>query len=222
MPVIPTIASQFADAGVDRLWEAISEILNHEYGCSFTASKPRLGVDGLPTREPPIPPERQGYLAEVASAVRGYHSRTSKVSDSVRLVQRLESSAERLRESGKISSIEDLEEEASKIRETVPTEAWEALERLEAMAEAYGSGEASYTVRGREIPVKTTHETMSGTKVPRVALPTSEDWGERLEWIRKENAPGSFPYTGGVFPFRREDELPVRMFAGEGLSLIHI
>ena len=109
-----------------------------------------------------------------------------------------------------------MEEEASKIRETVPTEAWEALERLEAMAEAYGSGEASYTVRGREIPVKTTHETMSGTKVPRVALPTSEDWGERLEWIRKENAPGSFPYTGGVFPFRREDELPVRMFAGEG------
>ena len=76
MPVIPTIASQFADAGVDRLWEAISEILNHEYGCNFTASEARLGVDGLPTREPPIPPERQGYLAEVASAVRGYHGRT--------------------------------------------------------------------------------------------------------------------------------------------------
>tara|TARA_B100001029_G_scaffold179870_1_gene191874 strand:- start:6906 stop:8561 length:1656 start_codon:yes stop_codon:yes gene_type:complete len=57
---------------------------------------------------------------------------------------------------------------------------------------------------------------MSGTKVPRVALPKSEDWGERLEWIRKENAPGSFPFTGGVFPFRRQDELPVRMFAGEG------
>ena len=216
MPVIPTIASQFADAGVDRLWEAISEILNHEYGCNFTASVPRLGVDGLPTREPPIPPERQGYLAEVASAVRGYHSRTERVSDSVRLVQRLEASAERLRKSGKISSVGDLEEEASEIRETVPTEAWGSLERFEAMAEAYRSGEASYTVRGREIPVKTTHETMSGTKVPRVALPTSEDWGERLKWIRKENVPGSFPYTGGVFPFRREDELPVRMFAGEG------
>ena len=216
MPVIPTIASQFADAGVDRLWEAISEILNHECGCNFTASEPRLGVDGLPTREPPIPPERQGYLAEVASAVRGYHSRTERVSDSVRLVQRLEASAERLRKSGKITSVGDLEEEASEIRETVPTEAWGSLERFEAMAEAYRSGEASYTVRGREIPVKTTHETMSGTKVPRVALPTSEDWGERLKWIRKENVPGSFPYTGGVFPFRREDELPVRMFAGEG------
>ena len=124
MPVIPTIASQFADAGVDRLWEAISEILNHECGCNFTASEPRLGVDGLPTREPPIPPERQGYLAEVASAVRGYHSRTERVSDSVRLVQRLEASAERLRKSGKITSVGDLEEEASEIRETVPTEAW--------------------------------------------------------------------------------------------------
>ena len=121
-----------------------------------------------------------------------------------------------MRKSGKITSVGDLEEEASEIRETVPTEAWGSLERFEAMAEAYRSGEASYTVRGREIPVKTTHETMSGTKVPRVALPTSEDWGERLKWIRKENVPGSFPYTGGVFPFRREDELPVRMFAGEG------
>tara|TARA_B100000674_G_scaffold284483_1_gene235347 strand:+ start:14 stop:2485 length:2472 start_codon:yes stop_codon:yes gene_type:complete len=216
MPVIPTIASQFADAGVDKLWEAISNILNEEHGCSFSASEPRLGVDGLPTREAPIPPERQGYLAEVASTVRGYHDKTKKVSDSVRLVQHLEASAERLKKSGKVSSLEDLESEASEIRDAVPPEAWESLEGFEDMAEAYRSGEASYTVRGREIPVKTTHETMSGTKVPRVALPTSEDWGERLEWIRKENAPGSFPFTGGVFPFRREDELPVRMFAGEG------
>ena len=57
---------------------------------------------------------------------------------------------------------------------------------------------------------------MSGTLIPRVALPLTNDLGERLKWIRKENAPGSFPFTGGVFPFRREDELPVRMFAGEG------
>ncbi len=216
MPVIPTIASQFADAGVDRLWQAISKLLNEGHGCDFSASEPRLGADGLPTREPPIPPERQGYLAEVASTVRGYHDKTKKFSDAVRLVQQLEASAEQMRKSGKTSSAEDIDEEAVEIRGTAPTEAWKSLAKFEEMAEAYRSGEASYTVRGRDIPVKTTHETMSGTKVPRVALPTSEDWGERLEWIRKENAPGSFPFTGGVFPFRREDELPVRMFAGEG------
>ena len=180
------------------------------------AAEPRLGVDGLPTREPPIPPKRQGYLAEVASAVRGYHQRTKEVSEAVRLVQQLEASAKQMRSAGNNSSADDLESEVKQIRSTVPSEAWDALNSFEAMASAYRSGEASYTVRGKEIPVKTTHETMSGTKVPRVALPSSKDWGERLEWIRRENAPGSFPFTGGVFPFRRQDELPVRMFAGEG------
>ena len=216
MPVIPTIASQFADAGVDRLWESLADILNERFETSFAAAEPRLGVDGLPTREPPIPPERQGYLAEVASTIRGYHKRTKEVSESVRLVQQLEASAKQMRAAGNDSSADDLESEAHQIRSDVPSEAWDALDSFEAMANAYRSGEASYTVRGKEIPVKTTHETMSGTKVPRVALPTSRDWGEQLEWIRRENAPGSFPFTGGVFPFRRQDELPVRMFAGEG------
>ena len=216
MPVIPTIASQFADAGVDRLWESLANILNERFETSFAAAEPRLGVDGLPTREPPIPPERQGYLAEVASTIRGYHKRTKEVSESVRLVQQLEASARQMRAAGNDSSADDLESEAHQIRSDIPSEAWDALDSFEAMANAYRSGEASYTVRGKEIPVKTVHETMSGTKVPRVALPTSRDWGEQLEWIRRENAPGSFPFTGGVFPFRRQDELPVRMFAGEG------
>ena len=216
MPVVPTIASQFADAGVDRLWESLANILNQRFETSFVATEPRLGVDGLPTREPPIPPKRQGYLAEVASVVRGYHQRTKEVSEAVRLVQQLEASSKQMRVAGKNSSADDLESEAKQIRSTVPSEAWDALNSFESMATAYKSGEASYTVRGKEIPVKTTHETMSGTKVPRVALPSSNDWGEQLEWIRRENAPGSFPFTGGVFPFRRQDELPVRMFAGEG------
>jgi methylmalonyl-CoA mutase len=191
-------------------------LLNDRFGTEFAATEPRLGEDGLPTREPPIPPERQGYLAEVASAIRSYHQRTSETSGSVRLVQQLEAAAAQMRDSGKDSAADDLESEAAEVRSSVPEGAWEALDEFGAMAEAYRSGQASYTVRGKEIPVRTTHETMSGTKVPRVALPTSEDWGERLEWVRKENAPGSFPFTGGVFPFRREDELPVRMFAGEG------
>ncbi len=216
MPVIPTIASQFADAGVDQLWERMASLLNDRFETEFAAAEPRLGADGFPNRESPIPPERQGYLAEVAAAVRGYHERTEETSGAVRLVQQLEAAAEQMSSSGNASAATDLAAEAAGIRSGVPAGAWEALKDFETMAEAYRSGQASYTVRGKEIPVKTTHETMSGTKVPRVALPTSEDWGERLGWIRKENAPGSFPFTGGVFPFRREDELPVRMFAGEG------
>ena len=134
-------------------------------------------------------------------------------------MQQLEASAEQMRSMGNVGSADDLEAEAKQIRSEIPSEAWDALNSFEDMASAYRSGEASYTVRGKEIPVKTTHETMSGTKVPRVALPTTKDWGEQLEWIRRENAPGSFPFTGGVFPFRRQDELPVRTVSYTHLTL---
>ena len=216
LPVIPTIASQFADAGVDLLWERLVGILQDSHGSDFTAAPSRVGKDGLPHRSNPIPPERQGYLAEVTAAVRSYHERTKEVVGRVRLVQQLEASASQMRSIDKDVAADDLEKEAVSVRETIPDETWKALGNFETRAVAYRSGEASYTVRGKEIPVETTKMTLSGLDLPRVALPDTEDWGERLDWIRNENAPGSFPYTGGVFPFRREDELPVRMFAGEG------
>ncbi|SVA67773.1 uncharacterized protein METZ01_LOCUS120627, partial [marine metagenome] len=216
LPVIPTIASQFADAGVDMLWERLAGILQDRHGADFTAAPARVGKDGLPHRSNPIPSERQGYLAEVTAAVRSYHERTDKAVGRVRLVQQLEASAAQMRSTGKDAAADDLEKEGVSVREALPDEVWNALDEFDARAAAYRSGEASYTVRGKEIPVETTKMTLSGLALPRVALPDTEDWGERLDWIRNENAPGSFPYTGGVFPFRREDELPVRMFAGEG------
>ena len=216
MPVVPTIASQFADAGVDRLWQMMAAHLNQKFGTEFSATEPIMGEDGLPSRESPIPKERQGYLAEVASAVRGYHERSEEVARLVRLVQQIEATADQMLNSGKDQAYKDLMEEASSVRSKVPESAWKDLDNLDSMVKSYRSGQASYIVRGNEIPVKTTHETISGTRVPRVALPNSEDWGDKLLWVRKENAPGNFPFTGGVFPFRREDELPVRMFAGEG------
>ena len=216
MPVVPTIASQFADAGVDRLWEMLAELLNSDFQCDFSSSAPVMGRDGLPAREPPIPPERQGYLAEVAAAVRSYHQETEETARLVSSVQRLESAADFMSAKGKEDSSQDIAEQIGELRDKIPNSVWESIEDFDSRAKAYRSGQASYTVRGNEIPVKTTHETMSGTLIPRVALPLTNDLGERLKWIRKENAPGSFPFTGGVFPFRREDELPVRMFAGEG------
>jgi len=216
LPVIPTIASQFANAGVDLLWQRLAAMLNDRQGTEFAAAGARMDADGLPHRPNPIPPERQGYLTEVTAAVRGYHERTAEAASQVRLVQQLEASASQMRNSGKDDAATDLDEEAASVRAAVPDEVWQALEEFGARAEAYRSGQASYMVRGKEISVDTTKTTLSGLDLPRVALPDTEDWGERLEWIHKENAPGAFPYTGGVFPFRREDELPVRMFAGEG------
>ena len=214
--VVPTIASQFADAGVDQLWQKLSNMLNEKYAQTFSAAEPRLGADGLPHRSSPIPPERQGYLAEVSSTVRNYHSRTEEVASKMRLVQQLEAAAEQMESKKNKAAAEGLKEEAKTVRSEIPESAWESLEYFKTKAEEYRSGSTSYTVRNKDIPVKTTKTTLSGLDMPRVALPEYSDWGDTLQWIRKENMPGSFPYTGGVFPFKRQDELPVRMFAGEG------
>ncbi|MGB1569120.1 MAG: methylmalonyl-CoA mutase family protein [Candidatus Thalassarchaeaceae archaeon] len=216
LPVVPTIASQFADAGVDQLWQKLSNMLNEKYAQTFSAAEPRLGADGLPHRSSPIPPERQGYLAEVSSTVRNYHSRTEEVASKMRLVQQLEAAAEQMESKKNKAAAEGLKEEAKTVRSEIPDSAWESLENFGTKAEEYRSGSTSYTVRNKDIPVKTTKTTLSGLDMPRVALPEYSDWGDTLQWIRKENMPGSFPYTGGVFPFKRQDELPVRMFAGEG------
>jgi len=216
LPVIPTIASQFADAGIDQLWQRLSNILNNNHNQSFAAAEPRLGADGLPHRAAPIPPERQGYLAEVAASVRDYHTRTEDAAAKMRLVQHLEASASQMQRTENSDAADELISEADNIRSSIPAGAWRILKEFEKKSTEYRSGQASYTVRGKDIPVKTTRETLSGLKLPRVALPDHTDWGDTLEWIRRENTPGAFPYTGGVFPFKREDELPVRMFAGEG------
>ena len=216
LPVVPTIASQFADAGVDQLWQKLCNLLNEKYSQSFSAAEPRLGADGLPHRSSPIPPERQGYLAEVSSAIRNYHSRTEEVAAKMRLVQQLEAAANQMGAKNNNTAAKELKEEAKVVRSEIPESAWDSLENYRAKAEEYRSGTTSYTVRNKDIPVKTTKTTLSGLDMPRVALPDYNDWGDTLQWIRKENIPGSFPYTGGVFPFKRQDELPVRMFAGEG------
>ena len=218
LPVVPTIASQFADAGVDQLWHRLVELLNSKMDTNFVASKPNLGDDGLPKRNTPIPPERQGYLAEVASTVREYHASAQGIAEKVRLVQQLSSSSERMEEIGKLEAAADLANEAQSLRDEIPENVWQALDDFDEYAKAYRSGQASYTVRGKEIPVDTTSSTLSGIQMPKVALPDTYDRGELFEWIAKENRPGSFPFTGGVFPFKRKDELPVRMFAGEGSS----
>ena len=218
LPVVPTIASQFADAGVDQLWHRLVELLNSRMDTNFVASEPKLGDDGLPKRSTPIPPERQGYLAEVASTVRDYHASAQGIAEKVRLVQQLSSSSERMEEIGKLEAAADLANEAQSLRDEIPENVWQALDDFDEYAKAYRSGQASYTVRGKEIPVDTTSSTLSGIQMPKVALPDTYDRGELFEWIAKENRPGSFPFTGGVFPFKRKDELPVRMFAGEGSS----
>jgi methylmalonyl-CoA mutase len=216
LPVIPTIASQFADAGVDLLWQKLAEIINVNHATEFVAAEAILGADGLPSRILPIPPNRQSHLAEISTAVRDYHDSATLVAEKVRLIQQLEAASARMAEAGKQQASDDLQDEAGEISSEIEHSVWDAIADHKEREVAYLTGKATYKVRGKDITVDTTTTTLSGTTIPRVALPKGDDLGQLYEWITKENVPGHFPYTAGVFPFKREDELPVRMFAGEG------
>ena len=206
LPVVATIASQFADGGVDRLWQKVAAMVG------FEASEP---VDAMGERKGVIPPERIHYLSEIAATVRDYHAANTEVAEKLRLCQHLETAAGHAEERGSKNTAKDLRAQIGEIMEGME-EAKAALANFRALAEEYASGEYTYHVRGKPFKVQTTTESLAHSNIPRVALPKTQDDGELYAFITKENAPGHFPYTAGVFPFKRTDELSARMFAGEG------
>ena len=205
-PVVAPIASQFADGGVDRLWQKVAAMVG------FEASEP---VDTMGERKGVIPPERIHYLSEIAAHVRDYHAANTEVAEKLRLCQHLETAAANAEERGAKATAKDLRAQIGEIMEGME-EAKEALSNFRQLAQEYASGEYTYHVRGKPFKVQTTTESLAHSNIPRVALPKTQDDGELYAFITKENAPGHFPYTAGVFPFKRTDELSARMFAGEG------
>ncbi len=195
LPVVATIASQFADGGVDRLWQKVAAMVG------FEASEP---VDAMGERKGVIPPERIHYLSEIAAHVRDYHAANTEVAEKLRLCQHLETAAANAEERGAKATAKDLRAQIGEIMEGME-EAKEALTNFRALAEEYASGEYTYHVRGKPFKVQTTTESLAHSNIPRVALPKTKDDGELYAFITKENAPGHFPYTAGVFPFNRTD-----------------
>jgi len=195
VPVYPTIARQWNDPGTTRLYEALRDRIR-----GVQSLRPPVEV-----RAPVlIPPERRRYLAEIAEAVRGYRRETQAQAERARDAWALERAA-RVADDPALAERGDLEP---------PVRA--ALEAWPERRAAYEAEEQTYRVREREIRARNHRETLSGTKLPVVALPRTEEWGELWRWLRLENLPGHFPFTAGVFPFRRTEEDPTRMFAGEG------
>ena len=154
-----------------------------------------------------VPPERTRYLSEVVEAIRGYDERALDQAEVADALYRLQGAVEAGVDPGSL---------LVETEERLDPENRRALERWEGMVAEYGGTEFIYHVRGREVRVPLFHETLSHTMVPRVALPRFRSWGDRLRWLLQENVPGEFPYTAGVFPFKRAEEDPARMFAGEG------
>ncbi len=231
LPVFATIANRFGDPGVDRLFLWLTEALSERDTRPWTPPPFPDRVRDVPCV---VPPERSHYLAEIADVVRAHHR---KVDTQVELAHRADGLARALAEFGDVvpPPDQDLPPEAllaegadpavlvlrQRYQEVLSEMEPELRRQLAAWPElrdAYSEAEFSYEVRGREVTVPARYVTLSGTDLPKVAVPDFKDWGELARWFGLENLPGHFPYTAGVFPFKRTAEDPTRMFAGEGLA----
>jgi isobutyryl-CoA mutase len=214
MPVFGTMASRFNDDGVTALYQAVAERLK-EHGLKLKAGKlPRTDVKASSLGRAIVPPERVRYLAEIAETVRDYHRHVGSQARIARERQSLKTSKALFEASGKPAA--DFDELIwSKSGQLTPASA-KLLEQWPKTRELYSQDEYVVKIRDKEIRTKLNYQSLSGTKVRKVSLPQYEDDGEVLRFLLKENLPGSFPYTAGVFAFKREGEDPTRMFAGEG------
>ena len=216
MPVFGTTASRFNDQGVTALYQHLIGLFNKKlfgnWKCLIGTVQTRHSMDD----DVIVPGHRQRYLAEIADTVRDYHATIREQSTFARERQQLAESARMLKEVGKKAVLDDLEQLRSEKQQALDPRAAKLLETWPEIRENYQRPEHISHIRGKEIRNKNKTVTLSGTEVSKIALPQYEDDGEMLKWLLKENVPGAFPYTGGVFPFKRENEDPTRMFAGEG------
>jgi methylmalonyl-CoA mutase len=212
MPVFGTSAARFNDDGVTALYQHLLGLLIDKGLPAGSGVLPRVDVKASSGLTSVVPAQRARYLAEITEAVRGYHAATAAQAAVVRRRQHLTTAADVL--DGDAAEAARAGAEAAD-RELLP-EVRALLEEWPARVEQYSGDEYVYTVRGREIRTPLTRETLSGSKVRRVALPRTQDEAELLGFLRRENLPGSYPFTAGVFPFKRSGEAPARMFAGEG------
>ena len=218
MPVFGTMASRFNDDGVTALYQALLPRLS-ALGLPTTAGRlPRVATRHSTHQVPIVPGARVRYLADIADSVRGYKQRVRQQALLAREVQQLRAAAAMLRV-GKPDKPRASEATISlaEERETrLDPQAKKLLAQWPDMQKAYAGDEYVVKIRDKEIRTALTHTTLSGSKIRKVSLPTYECHGELLKWLMLDNVPGSFPYTAGTFAFKRENEDPTRMFAGEG------
>ena len=218
MPVYGTIAAKFNDDGVTALYQALLQQLQEKGLRDFEHRLARVNTRTSSQRAAIVPPQRQRYLAEIAETVRAYHQRARSQSQVARELQQLQASAQMLaaqsdrQQTGSVG----LEPLIAARQSKLDTESQALLQEWPQLKQQYASDELIVKSRDKEIRTALTTTTLSGTRVPKVALPAYEDHGELLKWLLVENLPGRFPYTAGVFAFKREGEDPTRMFAGEG------
>jgi len=218
MPVFGTMASRFNDDGVTALYQALKPRLA-ELGLTLVDGKlPQVDTRHSTHQTPIVPAARVRYLAEISDTVRGYKKRARQQARLAREIQQLSESARMLTEANpdKSNARNALLDLAAERTATLDKEPAQLLAQWPDMQKAYAGDEYVVKIRDKEIRTSLVSTSLSGSKIRKVVLPTYECHGELLKWLLLDNVPGSFPYTAGVFAFKREGEDPTRMFAGEG------
>ncbi len=213
MPVFGTIASQFNDPGTNELYRNLMNLVNEKTSANLKTSFEI--TDDMSEKIYIIPPKRTRYLAEIAENNRGYDEWVIEQSEIAQKVQSVNQTINLLNDENN-SAKAPLQSLLETTELDLTRENSKLLENFELEAKQYQDDVFVYQVRNKDIKVETHSQSLSHQSIPKISVPKYQGWGDRLKWKLQENYPGQFPYTAGVFPFKREGEDPTRMFAGEG------
>ena len=214
LPVIGTIASQFNDAGVNELFEKLMVIVEKKTGVHYGQLTLHAHTTDTTTHSKILPPSRVRYLSDITGAIREYNRRTEEQAVIASRLYQLNGVLEGL--SPDFVGRGQLVAEKEKLALQLYPLCKKLIDEWPAMQTRYRQETLDYDVRGKIIRQPLYTESLSGTAIPRIAVPRLRDWGDILRWRLQENFPGKYPYTAGVFPLKRSEEDPTRMFAGEG------
>jgi len=219
LPVYGTIASKFNDDGITAFYHELLDLIAEKKNIKYESSIPRTGRKESSSKTIIIPGERTRYLAEIADTVRQYHKTTEEQAEAVRKRWHLIEASKAMEDTGLDQLPEALEKFKGAVADAqslIEEETDKSINEFNTCKEMYEKDELVYHVRGKEFRAPLYSESLSHSKIPKISLPQFKDPGEQYAWMRKENFAGNFPYAAGVFPLKRADEDPTRMFAGEG------
>jgi len=211
LPVYGTIASQFNDPGTNRLYAAVVTAIQQKSSGNWRSA---LQTGSEPSEKIVIiPGERSRYLSDVSSCIREEMERIDQQAELAGQFQSLETSKTLVEDA---NLIEALDKKLAELKLQLDPANLEQLLHWTEVKSKYGSDYYEFKVRERTLKIPTSFTSLSGLRVPKVALPNLTSWKDLLRWMHRENLPGAFPFTSGIYPFKRSDEDPIRMFAGEG------
>ena len=217
MPVYGTIASQFNDPGVNALYATVIQTIQDKTSSDLSTSFDTN--QELSEKIYIIPPKRVRYLSEIAENNRSYNDWAKQQSEIAQKLYGIHKTISTVKEAKLLDSdriIKDLQETYEKISLNLDSKLQVIIDEWDQVKASYSNDIYTYLVRGKEINVETKTNSLSHQKISKVCLPKYEAWGDVLLWNLQENVPGKFPFTAGIYPFKRQGEDPTRMFAGEG------